>query len=294
MLQDKCLIVNADDFGIDEYINKGISDCFNSGIVRSVSIVPNGSAFEDALTLVKENADIGIGIHLCLVGERPILSRRILGSIIDDKGFLPPNYYSLFFKICRGGINFSKVKKELEAQIKKVFDYGITPTHIDSHQYTHLIPQIFNMVIELAKKYCIKWIRYPGREKYIHVTSMTTFMKKMCLSFLSKPQLLLLRKSSIKYVDFSHGFLVSGRLNEQVLRELMINLSSGLTDLTCHPGYSSKNSKYLSWKYHWEEEMGALTGDKLKVLIESLNIKLVNYATLNNSSRYNTQRRRLS
>ena len=64
----KRLIVNADDFGIHETVNKAVYRGFESGILTSTSIMAGGRAFDDAVAMAKTMGDIGIGIHLTLVG----------------------------------------------------------------------------------------------------------------------------------------------------------------------------------------------------------------------------------
>ena len=59
----KKLIVNADDFGLHEEINKGIIKGYQEGFITSTSLMCSASAFEHAVALAKEitllrNADV--------------------------------------------------------------------------------------------------------------------------------------------------------------------------------------------------------------------------------------------
>ena len=56
-------------------------------------------------------------------------------------------------KYLTGGIRLSQVRKELEQQIRKVLDTGITIRHLDSHQHIHALPGIRTVVVELAEEY---------------------------------------------------------------------------------------------------------------------------------------------
>lgn len=47
----KRLIVNADDFGIHETVNKAVYRGFESGILTSTSIMAGGRAFDDAVAM---------------------------------------------------------------------------------------------------------------------------------------------------------------------------------------------------------------------------------------------------
>ena len=57
--------------------------------------------------------------------------------------------------------HLKEVKNELSAQIEKILDCGIKISHIDSHQHLHVLPKIFDLTLELANHYKIKFIRFP-------------------------------------------------------------------------------------------------------------------------------------
>ena len=107
---------------------------------------------------------------------------------------------------------------------------------------------------------------------------LRNYIKRLCLSFISDYQLAVLRKNSIYYADVSYGIMTNGHLNEYIIREFLEGLYSGLTDITCHPGYNPINRAYHAWGYQWGEETRALKSGGLKDLVKKLNIKLVNYA----------------
>jgi predicted glycoside hydrolase/deacetylase ChbG (UPF0249 family) len=45
------LIVNADDFGLTEAVNRGIVHAHNEGIVTSTTLMAGGSAFDSAVSI---------------------------------------------------------------------------------------------------------------------------------------------------------------------------------------------------------------------------------------------------
>ncbi|MFA5156886.1 MAG: ChbG/HpnK family deacetylase [Candidatus Omnitrophota bacterium] len=269
----RSLIVNADDFGLDNRINQGIAECCSSGIVRSISLVANGPAFEHALSLARQMPDTGIGVHLCLVNEKPLLA-----GMAGQNGLLPQDCYRLFFKLCSRRLNLLDVEQELDAQIKKILDSGITPTHLDSHQYTHLIPAIFDIVMRLGKKYNIKWIRCPRGWRRARGASSADLFKKTYLALFSRRRIEALKGNGFRCADISFGFTGSGRLSEQAVREFLQRFGSGMADLACHPGYLPQSGKYRAWGYCWEEEAAVLKSKGIRTLIEKLNISLTNYA----------------
>lgn len=263
---------------MDKQINRGISESFRNGILTSVSLVANGNAFLEALDEIKKHPGISAGVHLCLVGEKALLPREKVPSIVDGDGFLAKDFLHLLCKIYSGKADLSEVRNELRAQIEMVLDNGITPTHLDSHQYTHVIPAVFNIVLSLARQYNIKWIRHPYRFGAITRVSLKAHAKKIYFSLFCARQHTALLKNGIACADFSCGILSSGCLNEESARDILEGMRPGFTDITCHPGYAPEDKRYRAWDYHWEDELRLLVSGETRALAERLNIKLVNYA----------------
>ena len=80
------LIVHADDLGLSEKTNEGILKAYRDGIVTSASIMANGTAFEHAVEICRENRPLDVGVHLTLVEELPVISREQVSSMVDRQG----------------------------------------------------------------------------------------------------------------------------------------------------------------------------------------------------------------
>lgn len=85
----KLLIVNADDFGLHPAVNRGIIAGHVNGCISSTSIMPGGGAFEDAAALAAAHPRLGVGVHLTLVGEKPVLDPSEVPSLVDGDGRFP-------------------------------------------------------------------------------------------------------------------------------------------------------------------------------------------------------------
>lgn len=68
----KNVIINADDFGLSEGINKGIVKAFRDGLLTSTSLMVNMPGFEDAISLIRENPDLSLGIHINIIRGKPV------------------------------------------------------------------------------------------------------------------------------------------------------------------------------------------------------------------------------
>src|SRR5215510_11634871 len=99
LLRMKRLIVNADDFGFTNGVNKGIVQSYKQGIVTSTTIMANGQAFDEAVELARENPGLGVGCHLSIVGGRPVAPATQIRSLLESDGSLPPTLTRLALKL---------------------------------------------------------------------------------------------------------------------------------------------------------------------------------------------------
>lgn len=140
------LIVNADDFGLSKGQNYGIVEACRHGVVTSTTAMVNGEAIEHAAALSRDLPDLGVGMHFVLTLGMPLtampgLTREgVLGKWIwemAEEGTLP----------------LEEIVRELDCQFNRFVDlFGREPTHIDSHHHVHMIPAIFPLVAEFARR----------------------------------------------------------------------------------------------------------------------------------------------
>ncbi|MBQ7977052.1 MAG: ChbG/HpnK family deacetylase [Clostridia bacterium] len=141
------LIINADDFGLSESVNRGIVDCYKEGLISSTSIMMNTPYTDQAIELAKKHDIKNIGIHLNLTYGKSVLPASEVPSLVDENG--------TFHYVCMLGYytQYLDAKKELKAQIEKFLATGLKPTHLDHHHYFNEIPNILKAYLELAKEY---------------------------------------------------------------------------------------------------------------------------------------------
>src|SRR5688572_21693060 len=114
------VVINADDFGLHEAVNEGIVLAHQQGIVTSASLMACGSAFEDAILRRKACPDLGLGIHLTLVEERPVAPVEKVPSLVNGEGTMPLSYGNFAGRWLSGRIRKCDVLYELEAQVHRV------------------------------------------------------------------------------------------------------------------------------------------------------------------------------
>ncbi len=63
-LADRCLIVNADDFGVTAGVNRGIAEAHERGIVTSASLMVRYPAAAEAAQYARRHLELSVGLHV--------------------------------------------------------------------------------------------------------------------------------------------------------------------------------------------------------------------------------------
>lgn len=127
----KYLIINADDFGMCKSANEAIFDLFQSGKLKSSTIMMPCPAAEDAVRFSMEHPEYAIGIHTTLTSEwdkyrwKPLTDGK---SLIDEYGYMWHDS-----TLVEKNAKSDEIEAEVRAQINKALDMGMKPSHIDNH-----------------------------------------------------------------------------------------------------------------------------------------------------------------
>jgi hopanoid biosynthesis associated protein HpnK len=275
------LIVHADDFGLSRAVNEGILRAHREGILTSASLTACGADFEQAMALAKSTPSLDAGVHLTLVEEKPVLAPAQIPSLVGSDGRFHQHASVFFRKYLTGRIRLGDVRKELEAQMKRICGRGIQISHLDSHQHLHILPGIIRMTVELAKTFQVPVVRLPRERLPLRLQarfgSSSRLLQMRILNFFS-----VLGKGLIdRRADYFFGFMAGGNLNKQNLRLILEALpAQGICELMCHPGGRDHNTAYAHWQYHWQEELEALTDSEIADFIREREIRLSTFREL--------------
>lgn len=147
----RCLIVNADDFGLCHGVNRGIIESAERGIVSSASLMVRQPAAVEAAAYAKQNRNLSIGLHLDF----------------GEWAFKNGGWVRLYKVVPTDDAN--AVKEEINRQLAMFRELmGRSPTHLDSHQHAHRNEPVRPILLEAARKFsiplreCDPRIRYCG------------------------------------------------------------------------------------------------------------------------------------
>lgn len=281
----KKLIVNADDFGLHQAINQGIIKGHREGFITSTSLMTSAPAWEEAVELAKGEPRLGIGIHLTLVGGvKPVLPAEQVPSLVDERGLFLPSYVEFAQRYYTGKVKGQELELELRAQLERGLATGLTITHIDSHQHTHVLPGVNSLVLKLGIEYNIRRVRVPWESIGFTGGFEAGLGRKIGrngLSFCSALAKARAKKLGYACPDHFFGMLAGGNLNPQLIRNILNTLPEGVSEIMTHPGLNKEElGKLFTWGYHWEEELSAYLDSDNKALLQEKQIKLINFGDI--------------
>lgn len=278
------LIVNADDFGLHAAVNRGILTAHTEGIVSSTSLMAGGAAFDDAVRIARHCPQLGVGVHLTLVGASPLLPVAEVSSLLDEAGDFYGSYPLFIKRFLRGKIRLAEVERELAAQIDRVRMAGIQPSHLDSHQHLHVLPGIGGLVLDLARRFSIRAIRIPAEPvAFIGATPATVgrLVGRGGLTMLANLFRQHAAAAGIRTSDHFYGMLAGGQLTEPAILAILRRLPPGESELMTHPGFADESlADAFRWDYQWDAERQALTAPAVRALLAERQIRLISFREL--------------
>lgn len=133
--EEKFVIVNADDFGISEGVNRGIIAAHEKGIVTSASLMVRYPEAKAAAEYARAHKTLSIGLHFDIAEWR------------YDEGEWKAAYQVIDAE------NGGAIRLEFERQLE-LFErlMNCAPTHLDSHQHIHQREPARAILIEHAQR----------------------------------------------------------------------------------------------------------------------------------------------
>lgn len=146
----KKLIINADDFGLDEDSFKSTVLLFEKKILSSATIMTDMPYTNEAIQFAIEKQDqFSFGLHFNIVDDHSAYYGSNSLTIENSNKFKSSNEQrksALLYKL-----NSIDIQEEFECQITSLLKAGVKVSHIDSHGYLHKFTQIINAIKPIIK-----------------------------------------------------------------------------------------------------------------------------------------------
>jgi predicted glycoside hydrolase/deacetylase ChbG (UPF0249 family) len=232
-------------------------------------------------------------VHLNLSQGEPISPAAGISTLVNSEGQLHLAPWQLWIRMITGKIRLEHIHCEFHAQIRKVLELGVTPTHLDGHLHVHVLPQLSPLLVSLAREFRIQCVRCPSENLAAtlpliwRATGPTLVAAKRstiayAVSCFAKSLRGQLQAAGLRCSDAFFGLSHTGFMDEKTLRDLLAVVPDGTTELMCHPGYNSPELAAVGGKLtaEREAEIAALISPQIKDALHRCKIRLTNFQDL--------------
>ena len=199
---------HADDYGLFPEQSRHIIDCYRTGALNGISIMPNSPYLKECMDEIADiRGKLLVTVHLNIVEGKPLMDDKV-PRLIDKLGNFNDSFVKLFFISYIPVLRLfyrRELKKEIAAQIKACEPYMNGDSfRIDGHVHYHMIPVVFDALMDVIKEKELKvsYIRFPREEisvyqkakKNIKDVKLLNIVKVMVLNCL-------VRRNQRKYAE---------------------------------------------------------------------------------------------
>ncbi len=271
--QAKLLIIHADDAGLSHSENQATIQALEQGIVNSYSMMVPCPWFHEMALFAKDHPQYDMGLHLTLTCEwetyrfGPVLPVSEVPSLVDGNGHFFKKREQLREKAIP-----EEVEKELQAQIEKALQLGLTPTHLDSHMYSvGAHPEFFKIYKRLGEQYNLPVL---VNEQLMRMVGLDP-------------------KSNLEEDDFviDHAYVGEYSYFEKeglaaYYQSILESLNPGLNLILIHPAFDEHEMQGVTINHpnfgsKWrQQDFDFFTSEKTKATLDEHNIQLVTWGDI--------------
>jgi hypothetical protein len=265
----KLLIIHADDLGVSHSENAASIHAMEKGVVTSGSIMVPCPWFPEIAAYAKANPKADLGLHLTLTSEwklykwRPVTPHDDVASLLDAHGFLNESTAAFLQKA-----KPEDVEKELRNQIERAKQFGIDPTHFDSHMAAAIAaPQHLEVLLKLGREYKVP----------VHIgKEFSTIFNFDFSKHVTERDVVVDRTIMATGPAYKNGM-------EAFYTTQLKSLQPGLTVLLLHAAYDNDEMKAVTIQHEdfgsaWrQQDLNFFSSEKCKKLIADEKIQLITW-----------------
>ena len=274
---DRLLMVHADDLGMCHSVNAASTRALTDGIVSSGSVMVPCPWFPEIATWAREHPDADLGLHLTLTSEwrhyrwRPVSPPDAVKSLIDPDGFLWRSVADVV-----KNAKPAEVETEIRAQIQRARQFGMKPTHVDSHMGTLFAHRaFFDAYVRVAREAGIMpMVPGPTPETLRAARELGLDYEALAKQLQAQGYVLLDRLSTSLTGDTLDR-------RKEAFREFVRTLQPGVTELIVHLSMDDPEIQHVtgSWRTRYHEFL-LCTDPDIKAFLKEQKVQPIGYRQL--------------
>ncbi|MBL8172862.1 MAG: hopanoid biosynthesis-associated protein HpnK [Acidobacteria bacterium] len=278
------LIINGDDFGYSEAVNRAIIQAHREGVLTSASLMVNEPAAAQAVALAKANPELGVGLHLVLVLGQAALPHTEIPHITDPQGRFSNSSFHAGVQYYFSPAARRELRREMRAQFEKFAATGLPFSHVDGHTHLHQHPVIFRELMQLCAEFGVPRVRVVKGEMRL---SLRLDRRRLALKLVWGVVFNLLggwcerqlRGKQFVQPQKVYGLLQSGDLNESYLLKLLPQMTATGSEIYAHPLALDADESARRENPGGTRELEALLSPRVRQAVAQAGFRLATYQT---------------
>lgn len=251
----KRIVITADDFGAALAVNEAVEQAHVEGVLTAASLMVAGEAMADAVHRARRLPALGVGLHVVLVGGRPILPRAQVSWLTTPEGRFHDSMLKTALLIALIPAARAQMQAEVAAQFAAFAATGLKLDHANAHKHFHLHPMIAAAIIKAGRPHNLKAIRSPRAPG----TGLLAWWAGLLAGHW--------RRKGLTVNDTISGLAESGRFDTPAMQSALAHLPPGLHELYTHPATAPYPGSAPGYRY--AEELAALTSPEVRTALRA-------------------------
>jgi hopanoid biosynthesis associated protein HpnK len=239
-------------------------------------------AAADAVARARRLPGLRVGLHLVLIGGRPVLPPAELRGLVREDGTFDQNQVRAGFRYFLA----PGIRKQLATEIRAQFDAfratGLPLDHVNAHKHMHLHPTVARLMVEIGRDYGMRAVRLPAESmgvlrRAFPSEGLPSPPPGFAVSALRRR----LRRAGVACNDHLFGIAWTGGMTKARVLGLLPHLPAGVSEIYFHP--AAENTIALAGSmpgYRHADELAALLSPAVRDRVRELKIELVSYTDL--------------
>jgi chitin disaccharide deacetylase len=254
----KVLLLHMDDLGMCREANDAGKFYIENDYILSGAVMMPCPDAEEIVNWAKDHPKADVGVHLTLTSEWQTWRWGTLTDAEKVPGLIDPEgkMWRSVPEVVRNATP-QEVETEIRAQIDKMLEVGLKPTHIDTHMGTlYGSPEFVKVFLKVAEEY-----RIPANAIDLSNPEVAAFYRDAGYP-VNDEVIGMLENYSLPKLDNFASVPDGKNYEDKKARffQLVNALDPGLTEIIFHPSVESENLKSItgSWQQRvWEAKMFA-------------------------------------
>jgi hypothetical protein len=239
-LDNRRLLVVADDFGIGPATSEGILDLAARGRVTATVLLVNSPHAEAAVAAWRDaGRPLALGWHPCLTLDRPVLPPHRVRSLVRPEGYFWP-LGGFLRRLALRQLRREEIEDELAAQHRRFLDLvGEPPALVNAHHHVQIFPPVAaaleGLLAGRQRMPYVRRVREPWRTLWAIPGARR---KRGFLSLLGRRAARRLDRAGFPGNDWLAGITDPEWVADpDFLVRWLRHLPGQVVELACHPGF---------------------------------------------------------